>query len=56
MTAEEHLKRDVGALVANLLFQVAVLRAENEQLRASLASTAAPPIASANGADVESRT
>lgn len=33
MTAEEYLRQDVGALIASLLFQNALLKAENESLR-----------------------
>lgn len=36
-TAEDYLKEGVGSLVAQLLFQLAVLRAENDQLRAARA-------------------
>jgi hypothetical protein len=32
-TAEEHLKADIGAQIAALLFQVAVLKAEVDRLR-----------------------
>lgn len=34
MTAEEYLRQDVGALVASLLFQIAMLRAEIDRLKA----------------------
>jgi uncharacterized small protein (DUF1192 family) len=33
MTAEEYLRQDVGALVASLLFQIAMLRAEIDRLK-----------------------
>jgi hypothetical protein len=32
-TAEEHLKADVGAQLAHLIFQVALLKAEVDRLR-----------------------
>ena len=37
MNAEAHLKQDIGLLVANLLFQIAVLKAEIDGLKAQLA-------------------
>ena len=45
MTAEEHLKADVGAHLAHLMFQIAMLKAEVDRLREDLAqrpSVAAP--------------
>jgi hypothetical protein len=33
MTAEEHLKADLGAHLAHLMFQIALLKAEIDRLR-----------------------
>lgn len=37
MTPEEHLKADVGAHLAHLMFQIAMLKAEVDRLREDLA-------------------
>jgi hypothetical protein len=44
-TAEEHLKADVGAHLAHLMFQIALLKAEVDRLRedASRAARVAAP-------------
>jgi uncharacterized small protein (DUF1192 family) len=34
MTADDYLRQDVGTLVASLLFQIAMLRAEVDRLKA----------------------
>lgn len=36
MNAEEHLRADLGALVASSLFQIALLKAEVDRLKADL--------------------
>jgi hypothetical protein len=36
MTVEEYLRQDVGQLVASLLIQVAMLKAERDQLKQQL--------------------
>ena len=43
MTAEEYLRQDVGALVASLLFQIAMLRAEVDRLKADRADPVPAP-------------
>lgn len=35
MTANEYLSQDAGSMIMQLLIQIAVLKAENEQLRAA---------------------
>lgn len=37
MTPEEHLKADVGAHLAHLMFQIAMLKAEVDRLRDEVA-------------------
>jgi hypothetical protein len=49
MTAEEHLKQDVGALLTNLIFQNALLKADNDRLRETAAQPQPEP-AMPNGA------
>ena len=36
MTAEDYLRQDVGAILANLLFQLAMVKAENDRLKAEV--------------------
>ena len=33
-SAEDHLRQDVGAMIASLLFQIAMLKAELDRLKA----------------------
>ena len=40
MTAEEHLRADLGANLANLIFQNALLKAEIDRLREEMARPA----------------
>lgn len=35
-TAEEHLRLDMGALITNLLFANAMLKSENDKLKATV--------------------
>ena len=44
MTAEDYLRQDVGAIIASLLFQLAMTKAENERLQAQLAERAQPDL------------
>ena len=37
-TAEEHLRADVGGLLMQLIFQAAVLKAENDTLKGRVAA------------------
>ena len=43
-SAEDHLKQDVGATIASLLFQIAMLKAELDRLQAQLADRAQPDL------------
>lgn len=38
MTAEEFLRADIGSLLTQLIFQAAVLKAENDTLKARIAA------------------
>jgi hypothetical protein len=42
-TADEHLRQDVGSLLAQLLLQIALLKAEVDRLQAAVVSTRAVP-------------
>ena len=46
-TADEHLQQHMGAVIASLLVQIAVLRAECDRLRAELGARTLEPV---NGA------
>lgn len=45
-TPEDFLRQDVGALLASLLFQIAMLKAENARLSADRPGPPAPDVAS----------
>jgi hypothetical protein len=50
MTADDFLRRDVGELIASLLFQLAVVKAENERLRAACDGPRVPADGALRGA------
>ena len=43
-SAEDYLKQDVGSLVASLLFQIAMLRAELDRAKAESARHDSQPV------------
>lgn len=43
-SADEHLGQIVGTTIASLLFQLAMLKAENDRLQAQLADRAQPDL------------